>query len=106
MGLKELKKAIELAAAGRFESGANLSGVMTIVIDHGDVVDDALDVKAATQSGKFEEAFADQVRWNVQIQRDGRCHSCVAAIVHARRARQLEQTTTSTLVSHPQLPAP
>src|SRR6267143_1769305 len=105
MRLKEHQQPIELAAAGRFESGANLSGVMTIVIDHGDVVDDALDVKAATHSGKFEEAFADQVRGNVQIQRDGRCLCCVADIVHAWRVREPEQAEIFALVSQPEFAA-
>src|SRR5260370_32052906 len=53
MGLKEHQQAIELAAASGFERGANLGRVMTVVIDHGDVIDDALDVKAAAHSGKL-----------------------------------------------------
>src|SRR6266478_1462088 len=53
MGLKEHQQAIELAAAGRFQSRANLSRVVAVVIDHGDVIDDALDVKAAAHSGKL-----------------------------------------------------
>jgi len=38
MRLKEHQQAIEFAAAGRFQRGANLSRVMTIIIDHGDVI--------------------------------------------------------------------
>jgi hypothetical protein len=34
---------------------------MAVVVDHGDVVDDALDVEAAADAGKFGEAFADEV---------------------------------------------
>src|SRR5713226_9549745 len=47
MRLKEHEHAIEFAPARRFERGANLDGVMTVIIDHGDVIDDALDIKAA-----------------------------------------------------------
>src|SRR5229473_4741210 len=65
MRLKEHEQAIELAAAGRFERGADLDRVMTVVIDHGDVIHYALDVKAAPHAGKFNEAFADQVSRNV-----------------------------------------
>ena len=59
MRLKEHQQAIELAAAGGFESGANFDRVVAVIIDHGDVVDDALDVKAAADTGKIDEAFAD-----------------------------------------------
>ncbi len=64
MRLKEHEQAIELAAAGGFERGADLDRVMTIVIDHGDVIHYALDVKAAPHAGKLNEAFADQVSRN------------------------------------------
>src|SRR5713226_6976231 len=60
MRLEEHQQAIELAAAGRFKRGANLSRVMTIIIDHGDVIDYALDVKAAPHTRKLHKAFADQ----------------------------------------------
>src|SRR5260370_5824179 len=105
MALKERQERIELAAAGWFESGGNLSGVMTIVMDHGEVVDDALDVKAEAHSGKLDEAFANQVRWNVQIQRDGRCGCGVADIVHAGRVREPEQAEIFALVSQPEFAA-
>src|SRR5258706_2262030 len=65
MRLKEHEQAIELAAAGGFERGADLDRVMTIVIDHGDVIYRALDVKAAPHAGKFNEAFADKATRNV-----------------------------------------
>src|ERR1700687_1785943 len=65
MRLKKHKQAMELEAAGGFERGANLDRVMTVVIDHSDVIHYALDVKAAPHAGKFNEAFADQVSRNV-----------------------------------------
>src|SRR5260370_1030668 len=65
MGLKEHEQAIELAAAGRFERGANLGRVMAVIIDNCNVIDYALDVKAASHTGKLHEAFADQVSWDV-----------------------------------------
>src|SRR5437016_3191078 len=64
MRLKEHEQAIELAAACRFERGADLGRVMTVVIDHSDLIDHALDVKSTAHAGKFEEAFADQVSRN------------------------------------------
>src|SRR6267143_6266955 len=92
MRLKEHEQAIELAAAGRFERSANFGRVMTVVIDHGDVIDYTFDVKAAAYAGKFDEAFADQVSRNVQVQRDCGCRRRVADIVHARWMRQPEKT--------------
>src|SRR6266851_4438839 len=105
MGLKEDEQAIELAAAGRFERSANLDGVMTVVIDHGDFIDHALDVKAAAHAGKFDEAFAGQVSRNVQVQRDRGCRRRVADIVHARRMRQPEQAEILASVGQPEFAA-
>src|SRR6266849_9466490 len=70
MGLKEHEQAIELATTGRFECGANLGRVMTVIIDHGDVIDRALDVKTAVHPGKLDEAFADQISRNIQVECD------------------------------------
>ncbi len=98
MGLKEDEQAIELAAAGRFERGTNLDRMMTVVIDHGDLIDHALNVKAAAHAGKFDEAFADQISRNVQVQRDRGCRRRVADIVHARWMRQPKQTEIFTFV--------
>src|SRR5713226_2978614 len=105
MGLKEHEQAIELAAAGGFKRGANLDRVMTVVIDHGDVIDHALDVKAAPHAGKLNKAFADQVGRNIQVQRDSRGSRRVADIVHARRMRQPEQAEIFAFVGQPELAA-
>src|SRR6266853_310860 len=105
MRLKQHQQPIELAAAGCFKCGANLGRVVAVVIDHGDVIDDALDVKTAAHAGKLEEAFADQVRGNIQVQRDGGCRRGVANIVHTRRVRKLEQAEIFALVSKPELAA-
>src|SRR6267142_122269 len=59
MRLKEHEQAIELAAAGRFERGADFHRVVAVVIDDGDVVHVALDVEPAAHPGKFGETFAD-----------------------------------------------
>src|SRR5260370_41022 len=56
MRLKEHEQAIELAAARRFERGANFGRVMAVVIDHGDVIDHALDIKPATHPSKLDSA--------------------------------------------------
>src|SRR5713101_1297044 len=102
MGLKEHEQAIELAAAGGFKRGANLDRVMAVVIDHSDVIDYALDVKAAAHAGKLNKAFADQVGRNIQVQRDcGRCRR-VADIVHPRRMRQPEQAEIFAFVGQPE----
>src|SRR6266853_6578977 len=105
MRLKQHQQPIELAAAGGFEGGADLGRVMAVVIDHGDVIDDALDVKTAAHASKIDKAFADQVGRNVQIQRDGGCRRGIANIVHARRVRKLEQAEIFALVSQPELAA-
>ncbi len=87
MRLKEHQQAIELAAAGRFERGANLGRVMAVIINHGDLIYYALDVKAATHAGELNEAFTDQISRHAQVERDCRGSRRVADIVYARRMR-------------------
>src|SRR5216683_5146072 len=65
MRLEEHEQAIELATAGRFECRANLDRVMTVIIDHGNVIHHALDIKATAHAGKLNKTFADQVSRNV-----------------------------------------
>src|ERR1700733_13938520 len=90
MGLEQHQQAIELADFGSFERSANLDGMMAVVVDHRHVVDDALDVEAAADSGKFAERLANQFRGNIQVQRDGGGGGGVAHIVNARRMQQAE----------------
>ncbi len=59
--LKKNQQAVEFAAARGFECGANFGGVMAVIVDDGDVVDDAFDVEAAADAGEFGEAFANQI---------------------------------------------
>src|SRR5438552_780822 len=105
MRLEEHKQAIELASAGRFERGANFGGVMAIVVNDGNVVDHALDIKAAAHAGKLSETFADQVSGNVQIEGNGGGRRSVANVVHAGRMRQTEQAEVFTSVGELELAA-
>src|SRR6266436_7155379 len=57
--LKENEQAMELAAARSFERRTNLRRVMAVVVNHGDVVDHALDVEAACNPRKPRKPFAD-----------------------------------------------
>src|SRR6267154_1986911 len=50
--LEEHQEAIELADARGFQGGANLRGMMAVVVDHGNVVDRAFNVEAPTDTGK------------------------------------------------------
>src|SRR5229473_6077232 len=74
-------------------------------IDLIDLIDHALNVKAAAHAGKFDEAFADQVSRNVQVQRDCGCRRRVPYIVHARWMRQPEQTEIFAPVGQPEFAA-
>src|SRR5258708_31533874 len=78
---------------------------MAVVVNDGDVVDDALDVNAAAHAVKLDKVFADQVSRNIQLQRDSGCRRGVANIVHARRVRKLEQAEIFALISQPELAA-
>ena len=60
MRLEKDQQAIEFADFGGFQRGANLDGVMAVVVDDGDVVGDAFDVEAAADTGKFCQAVADE----------------------------------------------
>ena len=90
MRLEEHQQAIELAAARGFQRGANFGRVMAVVVDHHDVVDHALDIKAAADARKLGETFLDQVGRDVQIERHACSGGGVANVVNARRMRQLK----------------
>src|SRR5277367_2499908 len=101
--LKENEQAVELAATRRFERGANFGGVMAVVVDHGDVVHDTLQVEPASHAGKFRESFAYQVSRNVEIKRDRSGRSGVSHVVHSRRMGQAEQAEVFAAVGQAKL---
>src|ERR1700686_2904260 len=87
MRLEKDEQAIELAEARSVQCGANLGGVMSVVVYHGDVVQRALDVETAADPGEFSESFADQLRGGIQVERHG-CRGCgIAHVVDARRMK-------------------
>src|SRR5882724_13666136 len=90
MRLEEHQQPIELAAARRFQRGADFHWVVAVVIDDGDVVHDPFDIKPAAHPGKFGETFADQISGNIQIERHRSCSRGVAHVVHSRWMSQLE----------------
>src|SRR4029077_4439485 len=90
MWVEEHQQTIELANAGSFQRGPDFGGVMAVIIDYRDVVDGAFDVEAAADAREFAEAFADQFRGNVEIERDSCCSGGVAHIVDAWRMEELE----------------
>src|SRR5262245_52784224 len=68
VGLEEDEDTVELAAASCFERGSDFDGVMAVIVDDGDIVDDAFDIKAAADAGELSETFADQVAGHVEIE--------------------------------------
>src|SRR2546422_3147956 len=59
MRLKENEKSIEFAAARGVERGSNFRRVVAVIVNDGDVGDDAFDVEAAADASKVGEAFAN-----------------------------------------------
>src|SRR5882672_9943912 len=57
--LEKHQEAIEFADARGLQGGPDLGRVMAVVVDHGNVVDGALNVEAPTNAGKFGQAFAN-----------------------------------------------
>src|SRR5258708_25145634 len=84
--LEKNEDALEMADACGFERGANFDGMMAVIVDQSDVVDDAFEVKPAPHAGKFPESNANQFGRHIQIKRDGRAGCGVAAIVDSRWA--------------------
>ena len=87
--LEEHQQALVTAAARRFERGANFGGMMAVVVDQRDAVDDALDFKPPPTPRKFLEPRADQIRGNIQRQRRRppprpRCARCGFPEAHGR----------------------
>src|SRR5258708_27648606 len=58
--------ALEPALARRSQSGADLRGMMAVVIDHAYAAGPAFVLEAAIDAGKVLQAFADAVRGNIQ----------------------------------------
>src|SRR5208282_1862115 len=90
MRLKNHEEALETAAAGGLESGANFGGVMAVIVDQSDAVEDALDFKAPPDAGKFLEALANQIGGNIERQSDGSRGGGVADVVNSRRRDEME----------------
>ena len=81
-----LKDDVDLAEAAlprRRQRGANLGGMMAVVVDHGDAVGAALELEAAIHAVEVGQAFADLVDRNVQSNADGDGGSGVAHVVLA-----------------------
>src|SRR5260370_9860167 len=97
--LEKHQQAIELADARGFQRGADLGGVMAVVVDRRDVVDGSLDVEAAADSRESAEAFTDEFRWNVQIERDGGSRGGIANVVDARGMEELEDSEVVAFVA-------
>src|SRR6266481_4064860 len=90
MRLEEHQQAIEFADARGFQRGADFSRMMTVIVDHRNVVDHAFDVEAAAHAREFAEALANQLRGNVEVERDGCGGRGVAHVVDARGMEELE----------------
>src|SRR5665213_1497677 len=88
--LEENQHAVKVAPTRGFESGANLSGVVAVIVDDGDVIDHAFHVKSAADSRKFFEAHANQFGRHVEVTRDRDRGGSVAHIMDSRRAIQME----------------
>ena len=90
--LEEHEQALVTAAARRFERGANFRGMMAVVVNQRDAGVNAFDFKAPSHAGKFRKPSANQVRRNVQRERDGRGCGGIAHVVNSRRRRKMEKS--------------
>ena len=83
VGLENNVDTAESALARSGESGANLCGVVAVVIDHGHAVDTALELKATVYSVESGQTLADLVDWNIQADTDGNRRGRVPDVVFA-----------------------
>ena len=82
--------AFEAAGAGGGEGGANFRGMVAVVVDDGDAVDDAFCLEAAIDPAEVAQAFDDVVLGDFELHRDGDRGSRVQNIVqpgHLQRER-------------------
>ena len=59
------------ALAGGGEGGANLGGVVAIVVNHGDAADGAAELKAAVDSSEMTQALGDLLGRNFKLAGNG-----------------------------------
>ena len=91
-----------MAAARGFERGANLDRVVAVVVDQRDAVDDALDLEAPAHAGEILQARANQIRRDIEIERDGGGGGGIAHVVNARRAGQMKFAEVVAAIGQPE----
>src|SRR5262249_11459877 len=103
MRLKQNQQAIVMAAARRFERGADFHRMMAVVVNQRDAAMDALDFKTTSDAGEGLDAGADQVGRDVKEQ----CHrggsSRVANVVNARRSGQMKDAKVIAAIGEAEL---
>src|SRR5689334_2696721 len=78
---------------------------MAVVVNDGNVGDDTFDVETAANAGESGKTFADEVRGNVEIERDSGGSSGVANIVNPRRMDEIEHAEVVAFVGEAELAA-
>src|SRR5579862_6695744 len=71
MRLEEHVNVAETAGAGGGERRSDFSGMVAVIVDHGDARDGAAHLKAAVDSGESGEGFANGVRRDFEFQAHG-----------------------------------
>ncbi len=102
VGLEEDQQALVSAAARGFQRGANLDRVVAVVVDQRDAADHAFDFEAAADSGEIFQARANQIRRDVQIERDGGSGRGIAHVVNARRPGQAKLAEVVAAIGQPE----
>jgi hypothetical protein len=103
--LEQHQQTIVLAPTRSLERGADFGGMMAVIVNDCNVVDNAFDLEAAADSREFREALADQFSRDAEIEGDRRRRRGVADIVDDRRMRELEDTEILTFVREAELTA-
>src|SRR5450756_1002403 len=97
MRLEQHVNAPEPAQAGAIESGADLGGVVSVIVHHGDAAFLAARLEAAIDSAEGREALADGVGLDFELHGDGDGGHGIEHVVAAGDAQRETAETGSAI---------
>src|SRR5271165_1342120 len=99
VGLEDNVNAPKAALARGGQSGAYLRGMVAVVVDHGDAIHPAFELKATVHSVEVRQSFANLVDGNVESEPDGDGCGGVANVVFAGHM-ELKFAEVAALIFH------
>ena len=102
MRLKQHEDAFESALTGRFQGGANLCGVVAVIINDSDAADFSLALKATLDPAEIREPGGNMFRRDAKLNADGNGGGGISQVMQARDGKR-ERTQRFAFAMHQKL---